>query len=122
MYNENYVKFNVARLLKERGFDLECVGCYPTVNHEVTPFNKPVRNSNVGPQMYAVPTQQVARDWLEDEYGFFIEVSRSVNLNGGYHYSYCILKKDCSYLRRESGLFSSNSEAVDDALLYCLTK
>ena len=86
MYNENYVKFNVARLLKERGFDLECVGCYSSVNSGLVPFNKPVKNSDVGPQMYAVPTQQVARDWLEEKYGFFISINRIIDPKGVYHY------------------------------------
>lgn len=64
---------------------------------------------------------QMAMAWLREKHNIFIEVSVSIDLNGNYHYSYCILNKECKYVRKGYTDFDWNYEdAVETALKYIL--
>ena len=121
---ETYVSFRTARLLKEKGFDwkIPTYYCddYDYAEHSVIEYK--VDNYNSHKVHISAPTQQMACDWVEKTYGFFIEISRSIDLNGGYHYFYMILDKGCKYASSatKDNNYSSKSDAVDAALLYVL--
>jgi hypothetical protein len=61
----NYVSFEMARLLKEKGFDEPCFGAYTETNHNITMFNGKIRNSEVGDLTYAAPTLYNVMEWLK---------------------------------------------------------
>ena len=127
---ETYVSFKTARLLKENGFDLKiptyyCCYCddYDDyAEHSVIEYK--AENYNSHKLHISAPTQQMACDWVEKTYGFFIEISRSIDLNGNYHYLYMILDKGCKYASSydiKDNDYPSKSDAVDAALEYLLT-
>ena len=121
MITEDYVSFETAKLLKEKGFNIsldskDWVCCMYDENGNI---HWGVYDKN----WYFRITLQMAMRWLREEKGLFIEISVSVDLNGNYHYSYSILDKECKYIRKGYTSFEWNyEEAVEAALLYVLQK
>ena len=113
---EDYVSFETAKLLKEKGFHEVCkcqygrhgdIGWTPSNNGNVTTF--------------ARPTLQMAMKWLREVHNIFIEISVSIDLNGEYHYSYSILNKECKYVRKGYTDFDWNyKQSCEAAIKYCL--
>ena len=69
MITEDYVSFEVAKLLKEKGFREICNKCYGI---ESKKFFSSIR-SNDDDTMYAAPTLQMAMKWLRDVHNLHIE-------------------------------------------------
>lgn len=119
MITEDYVSFEVAKLLREKGFDEPTTGTYHkdgtfehlSLNKWNSKFIMPI----------SAPTLQMTMKWLREIYKLFIEISVSIDLNGNYHYSYSILDKECKYIRKGYTSFDWNyKEAVEAALKYSL--
>ena len=65
MIREQYVSFEVAKLLKEKGFDEPCQYFYKFCSNEIyrgTLFT----NTQIGDKFYNAPTQQMAMRWLRE--------------------------------------------------------
>lgn len=122
MNKETYVKFETAKHLKEKGFDWKVFYFYDEIGRMWFEDVRCDWNHRITPEV-SCPAQQMACDWLEETYGFFIEISRSIDLNGNYHYFYMILDKECKYASSatKDNNYSSKSDAVEAALEYCLT-
>ena len=130
MITEDYVSFEIAKLLKEKGFD------------ENTPVNyfvgddKP-RGCMVGEMIYhkrleedthliACPTLQMAMKWLRREHnlhcnsnydivlGWYCEIT---SLTETVEYDYLEMKH---YHPDKDNCFSSQEEACEEAIKYCL--
>lgn len=100
MITEDYCSFEVAKLLKEKGFNND----YPK-----------------GDCTQYACTLQMAMKWLREIYNIFIEISTSIDLNGKYHFGYTILDNKCKYIRKGYTCFDWNyKEAVEAALKYSL--
>lgn len=100
MITEDYCSFEVAKLLKEKGFNTD----YP--KRDCT--------------QYAC-TLQMAMKWLRKIHNIFIEINTSIDLNGKYHFSYTILDKKCKYIRKGYTDFDWDyKEAADVAIKYSL--
>ena len=80
MDNKFYVSFEAARLLKEKGYDRECVAYYQHERfhpYSVDLFKLSINNKNAAPpymEQYSAPTKAEAIDWLESM-GIIIEAS-----------------------------------------------
>jgi len=116
---EAYCSFEVAKLLKEKGFNGPCF-CY--YKDKVLMFNPSLKGRNsYQTDTYSTPTHQMAMAWLREVHHIFIEIGTSVDLNGNYHFGYTILDNKCKYLTRGYKDFNFNYEdAVEAALKYCL--
>jgi hypothetical protein len=133
MIEEQYVSFEVAKLLKEKGFDVPC-GSYFVIGENKKDKTKErfnissvVSNRNnykselPDHEYISCPTQQLAMRWLREVHNIFIEVNVSIDLNGNYHYSYNILDTECKYIRKGYTYFDwTYEEAVEAALTYAL--
>ena len=64
--NEDYVSYEVAKLLKENGFDWYCRALYAP-NSEVLSHSLGVSNT-YDVDVYAAPTLHMAQKWLRVEY------------------------------------------------------
>lgn len=98
MITEDYVSFEVAKLLKEKGFDSEEVGCrdgfysetaYESGHSIVTERGKEVGlvyddllNSELGHDEYLRPTLQMAMKWLREEHHLYVWISYNFNHTG----------------------------------------
>lgn len=121
MTNE-FVTKRVGELLRLNGFDIPTVYYYYKDSDEpYKTFARSAYNWNGRDvEQCSAPTVQVARDWLEDKYGFFIEISRSIDINATYHYRYLIIDKLCNVVFKQHTDFPSSYEAANAALECCL--
>ena len=125
MITEDYVSFEVAKLLKEKGFN-EKVICYYDDGGSLN-LNKFVEfqccNQGYGSGVFAAPTLQMVCKWLREVHGLDIDISIEYTPKKVYYYS--ILKKtvirDIDCLHNETN-FKSYEQAVEVAIQYCLEK
>lgn len=95
MKNVNYeifVSLEVAKLLKEAGFDWECIYAYlPTTesgNELVKHFNKPTDYNHVYTpilEIYSAPTLDVAQRWLREVKEIDVVISRAMQWKQFYY-------------------------------------
>ena len=119
---EDYVSFEIAQLLKEKGVDfIECVTYYCEDKPRKIDYSFcGETNSTWEKRCCQAPTHQMALKLLREVYNIFIEVNVSVDLNGSYHFNYSILDKECKYIKRFVGYYSTHELCVEAAILYVL--
>ena len=121
MITEDYCSYEVAKLLKEKGFNESCYTCY--VEKEISHYDYSSTNYELIDGVISCPTLQMAMKWLIEEkniliviephdYDYINEKSKSFSWSlwiGGNYYE-CIESKD----------YPSYEEAIEAALKYCL--
>lgn len=78
MITEDYVSFEVAKLLKEKGFDEPCQFLYFSKYKQEGDFigNFYARkNSEINEASYSAPTLQMAMKWLREVHNLWCEIS-----------------------------------------------
>ena len=139
MIAEDYVSFEIAKLLKEKGFDGECQGYYevPTklssqkdVRKQLNALPKNWNEYNkecVVCEYISIPTHQMALKWLREVHKIYIAVNVGCDVDNENYvfYSPMIVKlnnKSVEYIESfgEDDEFDSNEKAVEAALDYIL--
>ena len=129
MIKEDYVSFEVAKLLKEKGFDAECNYEYgvPVVErgYVLQMFFKPIKNSELVDEAYAAPTLQMAMKWLREVHNLFIFISTWLRHKDGtvqYYYEIRNLNDKDFETIAESTIteFDSLEKTCEAAIKYCL--
>ena len=69
---EDYVSFEVAKLLKEKGFNIPCRSYYN--NNDYLSFEHPKGFVSVDSVYLLRPTHQMALKWLREAHNIFIEI------------------------------------------------
>ena len=120
---EDYVSYEVAKLLKEKGFDELCSSLYNIKTEEATPPREYVFNGDWSGYILR-PTHQMAMKWLRDKHSFFIVIDGHFyakdlvsHISSGFTYSYEI--KHITTIHIEGG-FETYEEACEKAIKYCL--
>lgn len=112
MIIEDYVSFEIAKLLKKKGFDEPCGKAYNYERHLCNGFT-------YGP--YA-PTLQKAMKWLREVHKLCIIITPQVTDDDGD--GGCLWKWTIEYLLVTQSfsleLFASYEEACEAAIKYCL--
>ena len=114
MIEEDYVSFETAKLLKEKGFDEECQKYY-------------------GDYKYPCPTLQMAMRWLREVHHLFIGVEPRLSFTDYYWITanvYRVRKKNSLYHVEPVDDYScvascdgtSFEDACEAAIKYCLEK
>ena len=108
MINEDYVSLEVAKLLKEKGFDVETEYCYLGDYHNL-------RTASLYPKSTVTfaPTHQMALKWLRAK-GIFVEIHHYNSISipfAWYVFAYNTLPPQNA---------STYEEAVDNAIKYIL--
>ena len=122
---EDYVPYKLAKLLKEKGFDWECIGYYvdDEPNNIYYSFCGEI-NSTWEPRCCSAPTLQMAMAWLREVHKIDIDiVSRlSLNADDDHCYSYYIKHQYDKYAYKTytDGEYQYFEDAVEAALKYCL--
>ena len=119
MIQEAYCSFEVAKLLKEKGFNeptWTCYICY--VKNEISHYDYTFSNSELRDEDISAPTHQMAMAWLRETYEIDIIIEISDPSVKGRKY-YCVIwdKNNNSYIL---DLFGSYEEAIEAALKYIL--
>ena len=113
---EDYVSFETAKLLKEKGFDkTDCKNSTHFAYNADGQFSGPSWDSK-----YDAPTLQMARKWLKEKYNIHIEV---VHLNADRHTYYLYRYYSCQserYVQHTNPEYSTYEQAVEAAIKYCL--
>jgi len=91
---EAYVSFEVAKLLKEKGFDwvvntYYCDDC-DYAQHDIIEYNK--ENYNSHKIHISAPTQQMACRWLREEHNILVCILPCEIGAGVMDYTYCIYR------------------------------
>ena len=119
MVKEAYCSFEVAKLLKERGFVESCYGRYSVRSKE---FNLDTTRpcNNGGNFLYCAPTHQMAMRWLREVHDIETCVEYSIPDDA---YNYTIIVKDVTNgftIIHSEGIYEVYEKATDELLKYCL--
>lgn len=107
MITEDYVSFETAKLLKEKGFDEECQKYY-------------------GDYKYPCPTLQMAMKWLREEKHYYIQVMLDGWACGDHSGYYVVIQKTDSDFEImlsdavDEVFYQTYEEACEAAIKYCL--
>ena len=129
---EAYVSFEIARLLKEKGFiGSGTIGCRNGIYVDDDNYPKGKRidyddldNNELDINEYYRVTQQMAMAWLREEHNIFIEVRvYQYTFEGKYCYEFDIFHCGSRIIIREevNRKFYSYEQLIEAALKYCLT-
>lgn len=111
MINEDYVSFETAKLLKEKGFNpLEC-GVY----YSITTGK---RTTELLTSLIACPTLQMVMKWLREK-GFIISPIPDFRFNK-LLYTNLIINTNSDPQRLASELYNTYEEACEAGIRYCL--
>lgn len=135
MITEDYVSFEIAKLLKEKRFDCN-TNCYYIENSvTMTLCYSPIKENhnasienneldvriNISSGKMSAPTLQMARKWLREEHNIYIDV---LLLNHDYegNYGYVIQNTTTKdYLATsKNNSYNTCEEAAEEAIKYCL--
>ena len=127
MIQEAYVSFEVAKLLKEKGFNEPCRDFYRKENDEWLRRNTYEYNY-FNLQMprwegcYSCPTHQMAMKWLREVHGIFIAINND-DLDFNWQ-CYDLINRgstlDPKILSESYAGYKTYEKAVEAALKYCL--
>lgn len=135
MITEDYVSYEIAKLLKEKGFDEPCRSAYiwNTEEYELCAmFSKPLNFNREGsledyeddsvPRISA-PTHQMAMKWLREIYDIFIDIGYD---DLDWYWLIESISKDIPYadrpklIKNGTACHKTYEEATEAALKYCL--
>lgn len=119
---EDFVSFEIAELLKEKGFDEPCRSVYEEkilrVNTMCDYFNSELSS------YVCAPTHQMAMKWLREVHKIDIDILSRLSLNADddHCYSYVIKHQYDKYAFKTytDGEYQYFEDAVEAALIYCL--
>lgn len=130
MIEEAYVSFEVAKLLKEKGFDEDCRYFYDCATPNTgylsnKRYGEYIHNSKVvydGRNLAACPTHQMAMAWLRQTHKINIVIMPAVtddDGDGGCLYKYIIFKTT-EVIHKSECLYEKYDVACDNSLKYAL--
>jgi len=127
---ERYVSFEIAKILRKKGFDGLCSAyydCFTTDNlHE---GNEPTNFNEIDPKIrdiVSAPTLQMACEWLREKHKLYIEPFVIKNYDKKeLEYTYTI--QDLDFPGSDDGIeccksWNSSELAVEAAVKYCIEK
>ena len=119
MITEDYVSFETAKLLKEKGFDEECFAAY-NGNGKLYKFDEEVDDNT--PYWSDAPTLQMAMKWLRDVHNIHV-VPKYDFYGGDYTGRIYDGRRETASERDDYIAIVGNStyeQAADAAIKYCL--
>ena len=116
MITEDYVPYEIAKLLKEKGFDGECFAAY-NGNGKLYEFDEEVDDNT--PYWSDAPTLQMAMKWLREAHNIIISIFPTIETDMIVRedYSYAIYKNKISVYQNCSITYEQACEA---AIKHCL--
>ena len=124
MITEDYISFETAKLLKEKGFDEYC-GYY---SNDGEYWGYCVYNHK-GKDYISAPTLQMAMKWLREVHNIHINIDihwlHFANQNGWMYTITKILENGTDYIdskgdENDKTFYSSYEESCEEAIRYCL--
>ena len=130
MIIEEYVSFETAKLLKEKGFDESTSMVYMSYG-DLCKLNRydSIRNSNYNDitKNYfecTAPTHQMTMKWLREKYNIYISIQPDFPSDKDYKMCWCwsasILHENCISLKEYQCYIETYEQAVEAGIKYCL--
>lgn len=118
MIDEDYVSYETAKLLKEKGFAEICRYAYGgNEDNEFEYWNS--NDTNEPESIISKPTISITAKWLRKTHNIFIEISVDEMLKDeGYQWS--LYYDDTKQIRPYSGWEETPEKACEAAIKYCL--
>ena len=130
MITEDYVSFEVAKLLKEKGFpQMEENSVYHTTEivYSINADKEGVHHlTHRYPAVYDInnyicaPTLQMTMKWLREEHNIHIKVHCSGNRNYLVYAQSLVTAFNDFCIESTTGSFNSYEQACEEAIKYCL--
>ena len=124
MITEDYVSFETAKLLEEKGFDVPCTVWYAEYTsqyggdtYNVIQFDNHNRFEEGYKFLFYVPTLQMAMKWLREK-EIFVEVTHTL-FSSPHKYQYSIFRTEPEFYTT-GNWHKSYEEACEAAIKYCL--
>lgn len=117
---EDYVSYEVAKLLKEKGFDAPCRSYYTDYEDYIdfSYCNDELTDLQMGVWETLRPTHQMAMKWLREK-GIHISIDTVISSSGNIYFNIDTYSED-SGRNHLVDFYDSYEEAVEAALKYCL--
>ena len=133
MITEDFISFETAKLLKEKGFDEHCFCInYPLpegghhniilpnlLNNSIIPFTDEYKFCRYKEDFITIPTLQMAMKWLREEYEIDIIIFRHIR---GKRITFYARVEQNTHLEHQDkcNLYQSYEQACEAAIKYCL--
>lgn len=120
MITEDYVSYNIAKLLKEKGFNEYTYAYYlPNASFYLSP--REIDNKNLYAQgCVSAPTIQMAMKWLREAHKIAINIGWGEVFEENYQWWCIILNQNNGKILRENEYHKTYEEACETAIRYCL--
>ena len=119
MITEDYVSFETAKLLRDKGFDEPCWFWYNPIGEFRRHYSEPAKSSPC--YEIACPTLQMAMKWLRKEHNIVCNIN--IESRNFYYYNVFIIRSsiEAQYqLTSQKPYFESPEQACEAAIKYCL--
>ncbi len=120
MITEDYVSFELAQLLKIKGFNEDCRDSYDWGGN----FHLNASSNNGSIKKMAAPTLQLAMKWLREKYSIYISIQPDFPSDKDYKMCWCwsanILYENCISTKWYQCYIETYEEAAEAAIKYCL--
>ena len=125
MITEDYVSCNIAKLLKEKGFDENCAALYHLRTGEIIQQGVGyVFNNSQWENFVSAPTLQMAMKWLREVHHYYIQVMLDSWALGDHSGYYVVVQKTDSDFEmmlsdtKERVFYGTPEDAAEDAIMY----
>lgn len=119
MITEDYVSFETAKLLKEKGFDEPIQYFYKFDSKELyrgTVFT----NTQIGYKFYNAPTLQMAMKWLREVHNIHIDICSNLDVAHWIYQVFVITPRTTHNSHVDKILYTSYEQAAEAGINYCL--
>ena len=134
MITEDYVSFETAKLLKEKGFNEHCFCInYPLpeggnhniilpnlLNNSMIPFTDEYKFCRYKEDFITIPTLQMVMKWLREVYNIAINIGWGEVFEDKFQWWCIILNLKNGTILRESEYYATYEETCESAIRYCL--
>lgn len=121
MITEDYVSFETAKLLKEKGFNERGLCVYTVNSKELITFGDWVENSCLLSHLIAAPTLQMAIKWLREEKGIaIVPILSSILDSKKFLWDVKIIIANTNESYSQGWIYENYENAVEAAIKYCL--
>ena len=120
MINEDYVSFEIAKLLKEKGFDWEVHRSYLVNDNVFIPGD--INDVPLRKDVIQIPTLQMSMKWLREVHSLYIDIVTSFSQDGICYTFSCFNTMDLIQGIKGTSYheYQSYEEACEAAIKYCL--
>lgn len=118
---EDYVSFETAKLLKEKGFDESCYQKYDDEGYLSFNHVGYINSDKPRDDFYALaPTLQMAMKWLREVYNINIDIVSIWNQKRFEYQVFVVTPENAKHCYVDDKLYLGYEEACEEAIKYCL--